>query len=29
MRWIGRALLWSIVALLALAAVGAIYQAIG
>jgi pimeloyl-ACP methyl ester carboxylesterase len=28
MRWIGRALLWSIVALLALAAVGAIYQAI-
>src|ERR671916_981315 len=28
MRWIGRALLWLIVALLALAAVGAIYQAI-
>ena len=28
MRWIGRALLWLIVALLALAVVGAIYQAI-
>src|ERR687893_1170998 len=28
MRWIGRALLWSIVALLALAVVGAIYQAV-
>src|ERR671916_1658817 len=28
MRWIGRALLWLIVALLALAAVGAVYQAI-